>query len=103
MVVKPASSVVRALATPDGLFRVRLRQLEIGVEVGIAGDMGVHVDQPGHHRHVAQVNHLVSRLGGNGRGGRDGGDLVAGHHDGLRVEQLAGFYVSKCPARTRVR
>ena len=49
----------------DGLFRVRLGQLEVGIEVGLAGDVGVHVDQAGHHRHAAEVNHFVSRLGGH--------------------------------------
>ena len=60
--VNPAIKVVRALTTPlIASFAVGRGQLPIRIEFGIPRQMRMHVDQPRHHRHSAQVDHRIAR------------------------------------------
>ena len=79
----------------DGLLGIGLGQLTIGIEVRVHGEVGVHVDQPGHDSHRAEIDDLVSGLGGNGSRRRDRLDGVAHDDDGLVVRELAGFDIEQ--------
>ncbi len=72
---------------------IGLCQLEVGIEVGHAGDVRVHVDETWHRGHGAEVDDCVAGLGSDGVCGCDRGDGVAGDKDGLRVEKLACLYI----------
>ena len=87
----------------DGFFGVGLRQFAVGIEVGVHGEVGVHVDQPGHHRHPAQVDHLISRLRGNRGGGAMDGMVSPTTTMVWPSSSLPVFTSSRCPARTSVR
>ena len=79
----------------DGLFRIGLRELVVGIEVGLHRQVRVHIDEAGQHRQPAQVDHLIARLRRRCAGRRDGCDAVAADDDGLRVEGLAGVHIEQ--------
>ena len=91
-VVKPASSVLRAFATPSIAARAAVsRQVLVGRQLLAADQVHVGVDEPGQQGHVAEVD--VDRLARLARLDRGDGavldpdDLVAQQAPGLDVEQ----------------
>ena len=74
----------------DGVLGIGLSQLTIGIEVRIHGEVGVHVDHPGHGIIEPRSTTVVSGLGGNGTRRRDRLDGVAHNDDSLVVRELAG-------------
>ena len=55
----------------------------------------MHVNQAGQHRHTAQVDDFVAGLRCYLRRRANGLDRLAGHNDGLPIQQLARLYIEQ--------
>ena len=81
------------LYTNDRFLAGSHRELEVGIEVGCHGEVGVDVDEAGQQGVTGEIDDAVAGLGGRRAGGGDGDNFVALHDDGLIGRLLAGVDV----------